>query len=118
MAEQQEKLTRMERLLADRSLMETDGRKWKAHIVPTSINMVSGLVTWLSFHRTVWDGVVNFGLNCVLTESQIWSQPIRAKRALRRYRENFGTGIAYHPKRDMNCNFIVSSSGAGLRVVF
>jgi hypothetical protein len=116
--ERQAKLSQLEKSLADRSILEGKARKWQAHILPTAINMGSGLVTWLGFHRTVWDGVVNFGLNCVLTESQIWSQPIRAKRALRRYHENFGSGEAYHPKRDVNCNFIVSSGGAGVRVVF
>ena len=117
-AERKAKLSQLEKSLADRSILEGKARKWQAHILPTAINLGSGLVTWLGFHRTVWDGVVNFGLNCVLTESQIWSQPIRAKRALRRYRENFGTGVTYHPKRDINCNFIVSSSGAGVRIVF
>ena len=116
--ERQAKLSQLEKALADRSILESKARKWQAHLLPTAINLGSGLVTWLGFHRTVWDGVVNFGLNCVLTESQIWSQPIRAKRALRRYRENFGTGVAYHPKRDMNFNFIVSSSGAGVRILF
>lgn len=117
--EQHEKLTQMERLLAERSLMETETRKWKAHIVPTSINLVSGLVTWVGFHRTFWDGVVNFGMNCVITESQIWTQPIRAKRALKRYREQFAAdGLSVHPRSEFNCNFIVSANGAGIRVIF
>lgn len=115
--ERRAKLSMLEKTLADRSILEGKARKWQAHLLPTAINLGSGLVTWLGFHRTIWDGVVNFGLNCVLTESQIWSQPIRAKRALRRYRENFGT-VACHPKHDINCNFIVSASGVGVRVVF
>jgi hypothetical protein len=118
-AECQNKLTQMEQLLEDRSLMETEARKWKAHLLPTAINLGSGLVTWLGFHRTVWDGVVNFGLNCVLTESQIWSQPIRAKRALRRYHEQFGrSGLACRPQHEISCRLIVSTSGAGFRFVF
>jgi hypothetical protein len=118
-AEQQYKLTQMEKLLADRSLMETEARKWKAHILPTGINLVSGLVTWIGFRRTVWDGVVNFGLNCMVTETQIWSQPIRAKRALKRYREQFGRqDFSLHPHSEINCNFVVSNGGAGVRVTF
>ena len=89
-ADRTSKLRQMEKFLAERSEMEINTRKWKAHIIPTAVNLASGLITWIGFHRTVWDGVVNFGLNCVITESQIWTQPIRAKRELKRYYENFG----------------------------
>jgi hypothetical protein len=118
-AERQEKLTQMEKILANRSLMETGARKWKAHILPTSINLVSGLVTWIGFHRTVWDGLVNFGCNCVITETQIWTQPIRAKRELKRYREQFERmNFSVQAPREIKLNFIVSSNGAGIRMVF
>jgi hypothetical protein len=118
-AERQAKLSLLEKSLADRSILESKARKWQAHILPTAINLGSGLVTWLGFHRTVWDGVVNFGLNCVLTESQIWSQPIRAKRALKRYHEQFGKGdLSVSAHREIKCNFIASARGAGVRVTF
>jgi hypothetical protein len=113
------KIKLMEKCLADRSKMEVDARKWKAHILCTSINLASGLVTWIGFHRTVWDGVVNFGWNCVITETQIWTQPIRAKRALKRYREQLvNQDSSLRPTRDVNCNFMVTTSGAGVRVTF
>jgi len=53
--------------------------------VCTSVNLCSGLITWLAFDRTVWAGVGNFALNSAITEFQIFSQPIRAKRDLERY---------------------------------
>jgi hypothetical protein len=113
------KLRQMEKFLAERSEMEINARRWKAHIIPTAINLTSGLITWIGFHRTVWDGVVNFGLNCVITESQIWTQPIRAKRELKRYYENFGKAdLSGRSSRDIKCSFIVSASGAGLKLVF
>ncbi len=119
LAERQAKLTQMEKFLTDRSLMESEARKWQAHILPTSINMVSGAITWLGFHRTFLDGVVNFGLNCVLTEAQIWTQPIRAKRALKRYRRQFGSqDLSVHTHREINFKFAASANGAGVRVVF
>ncbi len=118
-SERLKKISLMEKCLEDRSNMEVDARKWKAHILCTSINLASGLITWIGFHRTVWDGVVNFGWNCAITETQIWTQPIRAKRALKRYREQFGKqNYAYHPSRDINCNFMVTTSGAGVRFTF
>lgn len=113
------KMSQMEKLLAERSYIEIEARKWKAHILPTGINLASGLVTWLGFHRTVWDGVANFALNCVITESQIWSQPIRAKQALKRYNEQFGRqDLTLHRPREFNCTLIVSANGAGVRVTF
>ena len=113
------KIGMMEKCLEDRSKMEVDARKWKSHVLCTSINLASGLVTWIGFHRTVWDGIVNFGWNCVITEAQIWTQPIRAKRALKRYREQLGRqGFSVNPTRDIKYNLMVSSSGAGVRVTF
>ncbi len=114
-----QKMTQMEKFLADRSLMELEARKWKAHILPTSINIASGLVTWIGFHRTVWDGVANFALNCVISEAQIWSQPLRAKRELKRYHERFDQGdLPVVGLREISCNFIVTTSGAGIRIHF
>lgn len=118
-AERQYKLSQMEKFLTDRSMMEVDSRKWKAHLPSLGVNLASGLVTWIGFHRTVWDGVANFALNCVISESQIWTQPLRAKKELKRYHERFGrtenTGIY---QREIKYNFIVSASGAGVRIVF
>jgi hypothetical protein len=117
--ERSNKLKQMEKFLAQKSEMEINARKWKAHVIPTAVNLASGLVTWIGFHRTVWDGVVNFGLNCVITESQIWSQPVRARKGLKRYCESFGkTGLSGMSQRDIRCNFMVTASGAGLKVIF
>lgn len=114
-----EKMTQLEKMLADRSLMETEARHWKAHILCTGVNLTSGMVTWLGFHRTMWEGVVNFGMNCVITEAQIWSQPIRARRALQRYEKCFEkkeSTTESRPKIDLN--FVVSSNGPGVRLNF
>ena len=118
-AERLAKITRMEQFLSDRSHLEIESRKWKAHILCTGVNLVSGLVTWLGFHRTVWDGVSNFALNCVITEAQIWSQPIRAKKALKQYQERFaGKNIGHRPSREVNWNLVLSANGAGVKVTF
>ena len=113
------KLSQMEKFMTDRSFMEAEARKWKAHLPSLGVNLASGLVTWIGFHRTVWDGVANFALNCVISESQIWTQPLRAKKELKRYHERFsGTEAAGIYRREINCNFIVSAGGAGIKIVF
>jgi hypothetical protein len=48
------------------------------HVVTGVVNIGSGLITWLGFKRTFWDGVENFAINTVITEAQIWTQPTRA----------------------------------------
>ncbi len=118
-AERQDKMSQMEIFLADRAAMEIKARRWKAHLLPTAVNLASGMITWLAFDRTVWDGVANFALNCVVTEAQIWSQPIRARKELKHYNTQFGSqNIVMHLSREIKWNLIVSLKGAGVRMVF
>ena len=118
-AERQNKLSQMEIFLEDRAAMEIKARKWKAHLLPTAVNLASGMITWLAFDRTVWDGIANFALNCVVTETQIWTQPIRAKKELREYNEQFGKqNTSLHLSREIKWNLMVSLNGAGVRMVF
>ncbi len=117
--EKQLKVDKLEKLLADRAQLESAARGWKAHLLPTSINFASGMVTWIGFHRTLGDGLANFALNCLLTEAQIWSQPIRAKRALRCYKERLSKGgTSEIPCRHIDCNFLISANGAAIRMIF
>jgi hypothetical protein len=65
-------------LLKTLALREKEGRSWKTHAIAGAVNIGSGLITWLGFKRTVWDGLANFALNTAVTEAQIWTQPTRA----------------------------------------
>ena len=69
-----------EELLKKLAAWEKKGRSWKTHALAGAVNLGSGLITWLGFKRTIWDGVANFALNTVVTEAQIWTQPARAVR--------------------------------------
>jgi hypothetical protein len=62
------------------AVAEKKGRGWQMHLASGAVNLGSGLVTWLGFKRTWKDGLVNFALNTVVTEAQIWSQPMKAKK--------------------------------------
>lgn len=70
------------RLLAAR---EKEGRSWKTHAIAGVVNLGSGLITWLGFKRTFMDGLENFALNTVITEAQIWTQPVKARKDYERY---------------------------------
>jgi hypothetical protein len=74
------KLIAAEKLLEESALREKEGRSWQAHAITGIANLGSGLIVWLGFKRSIWEGVGNFALNTVITESQIWTQPTRAIR--------------------------------------
>jgi len=74
-----------EELLKTLATREKEGRSWKTHATACAVNLGSGLITWLGFKRTFKDGLQNFALNTVVTELQIWTQPIRAVKAYERY---------------------------------
>ncbi len=67
-----------EAMLKEIARREQFGRSWKVHAVTCVVNIGSGLVTWLGFKRSFGEGMVTFAINTVITEAQIWSQPIRA----------------------------------------
>lgn len=68
--------------IADR---EQFGRSWKVHAITGIVNIGSGLVTWLAFKRKFTDGLVTFAINTAVTETQIWTQPIRARKDYKNY---------------------------------
>jgi hypothetical protein len=67
-----------EELLREIARREVAGRSWKMHAITGIFNIGSGLYTWLGFDRTVGAGIVNFTINTVITEAQIWTQPVKA----------------------------------------
>jgi hypothetical protein len=81
-----------EELLKELSHREKDGRSWKMHAVTGLVNLGSGLITWRGFHRTFKDGAINFALNMVITEAQIWSQPTSAVKNYQNYCRQYVTG--------------------------
>lgn len=74
-AEIQLKLENAEAIFKADAKIEKIGRSWQIHALNEAVNLGSGLITWLAFKRSVWDGVSNFLMNSVVTETQIWTQP-------------------------------------------
>jgi hypothetical protein len=83
----QEQLQQYENLLEKLAAREKAGRSWETHAVAGVVNLGSGLITWFGFKRDVWAGIGNFALNTCITEAQIWSQPMKARRDLKRYND-------------------------------
>jgi hypothetical protein len=113
------KLKIAEDLLNQIGKREKLARNWQSHLLPTAIDLGSGLLTWLAFDRSVWAGVGNFAFNLAITESQIWSQPMLARRNYLKYQKSImnGDGELSFVHR-VNWYIGAYAGGAGLKVVF
>jgi hypothetical protein len=84
-------------LLKTLAAWEKKGRSWKTHAIAGAVNVGSGLITWLGFDRTFLDGLQNFAINTLITEAQIWTQPIRAARDYENYCRKTGVNGETRP---------------------
>ena len=91
-SERKAKLAEAECVLREAALRERDGRSWKTHAITGAVNLGSGLIVWLGFKRSIWEGLGNFILNTAVTEIQIWTQPTRAARDYDRYMAKYASG--------------------------
>lgn len=117
--EQLNKLKIAEELLNEIGKREKLARNWQSHVLPTAVDLGSGMVTWLAFDRSVWAGIGNFAFNLAITETQIWSQPIMAHRNYKKYQQKYTNGdidLSYEPRA--NWYIGAYAGGAGLKVVF
>lgn len=69
-----------EALLKKQADIARAGKSWQTHALSGAVNLASGLITWLGFKRSFGEGVLNFALNTVVTEAQIWTQPVWAQK--------------------------------------
>jgi hypothetical protein len=64
------------------------GKSWQTHALSGAVNLASGLITWVGFKRSFGEGLFNFALNTVVTEAQIWTQPVRARKEYQKMLRN------------------------------
>ena len=113
------KLNKADELFEASATREKDGRSWQMHAVSSAINLSSGMITWLGFDRTIQSGLINFAINEVITETQIWTQPTRAIKDYKIYCEKYKKGLPsslYKPKVHLYVNAFYG--GLALRFVF
>jgi hypothetical protein len=86
------KLATAEGYLRKAAAQETFGRSWKAHALAAGVNLAAGLVIWKHYDRSATDGAVTFAIGQLISEAQIFTQPMRAVRDLEEYeaRSDFG----------------------------
>jgi len=93
------KLKIAEQLFKSNALTEKAGRSWEIHALNEAVNLSSGLITWIAYKRTVWDGVANFLLNSAITETQIWTQPTRTLKDYEVYCRKYKSGFISETNR-------------------
>jgi hypothetical protein len=108
-----------ERLLKEIAVREKAGRSWKIHAVTGAVNIGSGLITWLGFKRSLRDGLVNFAINTIITETQIWTQPVRAIKDYQNYcTSNTTSSIPHNLKPEKKWYLSSYPAGFALRLDF
>jgi hypothetical protein len=109
------KLAAAQSYLRKAAAQEELGRSFQTQAIATAVNLAAGLTIWLHYNRPAKDGLITFAIGQIIPEVQIFSQPMRAVRDLRRYeqRSDFGAvGMAGEPRR----TWYVSVAPAGFVV--
>lgn len=118
-AERRAKLLEAESIFREAAFSERDGRSWKIHAITGAVNLGSGLIVWLCFKRSIWEGLGNFALNMAVTEIQIWTQPTRAIRDYDRYMEKYASGQKVGSRKpDTYWSVNIYPGGLGISVNF
>lgn len=79
------KLRRAEELLRQCARREKDGRSMKTHLMNAGVNAAAGVVTAAAFKRPWTDGLITFVTGEAVSLLNIFSQPMRATRDLKKY---------------------------------
>jgi hypothetical protein len=83
------KLRRAEELLRQCARREKDGRSLKTHLMNAGVNAAAGVVTAAAFKRPWTDGLITFATGEAVSLLNIFSQPLRATRDLKRYEAGY-----------------------------
>jgi len=100
--ERVEKLRRAEELLRQCARREKSGRGWTTHLMNIGANAAAGVVTAAAFKRPWTDGLITFATGEAVSLLNIFSQPMRATRDLKKYEAGFsgndGASIPEQPE--------------------
>jgi len=92
------KLRRAEELLRRCARREKDGRSLKTHLMNAGVNAAAGVVTKAVFHQSWANVLITFASGEAVSFLNIFSQPMRATRDLKKYEAGFsGESGAFTP---------------------
>ncbi len=88
------KLKRAEELLRACARREKSGRSLTTHLLNLGVNAAAGIVTAAAFKRPWTDGLITFAAGEAVSLLNIFTQPMRATRDLKKYESGFaGDGV-------------------------
>jgi len=97
------KLRRAEELLRQCARREKDGRGLKTQLMNVGVNAAAGVVTSAAFKRPWTDGLITFAIGEAVSLANIFTQPMRATRDLKRYEAGYpgndGASTPAQPER-------------------
>lgn len=113
------KLATAEKLLKKSAEREINGKNWKSHATAGAINLTAGLVCWLGFKKSIWDGFTTFAISTAIAELQIITQPKKSAKAFADYNNKYNSSdakLGFHKKQKLS--WFVSISPTGFRLNF
>jgi len=115
--ERKKKLQIAENLLKKSAEREINGTKWKAHATAGAINLAAGLVTWLGFKKSIWDGLTTLAISTTIAELQIITQPKKSVKAYLDYIHKYNTSETESGfRKKQKLNWFVSITPVGFRL--
>jgi hypothetical protein len=101
-AERAEKLKRAENFLKESAEREEFGHSWLAHGACVVVNLGAGLIIWQGLNHSFSDGLINFGAGMLISEIQIFTQPMQAVRDQAEYRRRYGDAATAAMRKNSN----------------
>lgn len=111
------KLKRAEELLRECARREKAGRGLTTHLLNAGVNAAAGVVTIVAFDRPAVDGLTTFAIGEAVSLLNIFTQPMRATRDLKKYEAGFPAGAAAAAPR-LTWSLSVFPGGFGLNLRF
>jgi len=116
-AERLVKLRRAEELLRDCARRERSGRSLTTHLLNAGVNAAAGIVTVAAFDRPAVDGLTSFAIGEAVSLLNIFTQPMRAVRDLKRYEAGCPAAAAAEGPR-LTWSLTAWPGGVGVRLRF
>jgi len=88
------KLKQAEELLRECARREKSGRSLTTHLLNAGVNAAAGIVTVAAFDRPAGDGLLTFALGEAVSLLNIFTQPMRATRDLKKYEAGYPAAAA------------------------
>jgi hypothetical protein len=117
-AERLAKLQRAEEILRECARREKSGRNLTTHLLNLGVNAAAGVVTAAAFKRPFADGLVTFAIGEAVSLLNIFTQPMRATRDLKKYEAGYPAGAPATAAPKPSWSLSVWPGGLSFRLQF